>query len=150
MLYRMVTEKLPFDAGDDMESLLRVQKAEFTPPEQVKPTVGPGVAGIINRALRFLPKERYQTADEMLADVERVLRTEFHSAGTDGAEAVAGAARPPRRRADDREAARRYERRRQGQDGDRADGGHVVRARRRRQGSGNGADRALVAAARGG
>jgi eukaryotic-like serine/threonine-protein kinase len=81
MLYRMVTEKLPFEAGDDMESLLRVQKADFTPPEQVKPTVGPGVASIINRALRFLPKERYQTADEMLADVERVLRTEFHSAG---------------------------------------------------------------------
>ena len=27
------------------------------------------------------PAERYQTADEMLADVERVLRTEFHSAG---------------------------------------------------------------------
>jgi len=81
MLYRMVTEKLPFDAGDDMESLVRVQKAEFTPPEQVKPTVGPGVSGIIMRALRFLPKERYQTADEMLADVERVLRTEFHSAG---------------------------------------------------------------------
>ena len=36
MLYRMVTEKLPFDAGDDMESLLRVQKAQFTPPEQVE------------------------------------------------------------------------------------------------------------------
>src|SRR6188474_912443 len=81
MLYRMVTEKLPFEAGDDMESLLRVQKAQFSPPEQVKPTVGPGIASIINRALRFLPKERYQTADEMLADVERVLRTEFHSAG---------------------------------------------------------------------
>jgi len=81
MLYRMVTEKLPFDAGDDMESLLRVQKAEFTPPEQVKPTIGPGVAGIVNRALRLAPSERYQSADEMLVDVERVLRTEFHSAG---------------------------------------------------------------------
>ena len=81
MLYRMVTEKLPFDAGDDMESLLRVQKAEFAPPEQVKPTVGPGVSGIIMRALRLAPSERYQTADEMLVDVERVLRTEFHSAG---------------------------------------------------------------------
>ena len=42
MLYRMVTEKLPFDAGDDMESLLRVQKAEFTPPEQVEADRGPG------------------------------------------------------------------------------------------------------------
>jgi serine/threonine-protein kinase len=81
MFYRMVTEKLPFDAGDDMEQLLRVQRAEFTPPEQVKPTVGPGVAGIIMRALRLAPSERYQSADEMLVDVERVLRTEYQSAG---------------------------------------------------------------------
>jgi hypothetical protein len=81
MLYRMVTDKLPFEGADDMESLVRVQKAQFTPPDQVKPTVGPSVAGIIMRALRMQPGERYQTADEMLADVERVLRTEFHSAG---------------------------------------------------------------------
>ena len=81
MLYRMVTEKLPFEAPDDMESLLKVQKADFPPPEKVKPTVGPAVAGIIMRAMRLAPSERYQTADEMLVDVERVLRTEFHSAG---------------------------------------------------------------------
>jgi serine/threonine protein kinase len=81
MLYRMVTEKLPFDAGDDMESLLRVQKAQFTPPEMAKATVSPGVSSIIMKALRLAPSERYQVADEMLADVERVLRTEFHSAG---------------------------------------------------------------------
>src|SRR3954470_2536064 len=81
MLFRMVTEKLPFEAADDTESLLRVQKADFTAPEKVKPTVSPGVASIIMRCLRLAPSERYQTADEMLADVERVLRTEFHSAG---------------------------------------------------------------------
>ena len=31
--------------------------------------------------MRLHPAERYQTADEMLVEVERVLRTEFHSAG---------------------------------------------------------------------
>ena len=81
MLYRMVTEKLPFEANDDMESLLRVQKADFTPPEKIKPTVGPAVSTIIMRAMRLAPSERYQTAEEMLADVERVLRNDFHSAG---------------------------------------------------------------------
>jgi serine/threonine-protein kinase len=50
LLYRMVTNALPFEAPSDLEQLLRVQKADLTP-------------------------------DEMLADVERVLRTEFHSAG---------------------------------------------------------------------
>jgi hypothetical protein len=39
------------------------------------------VAAIVTRAMRLQPAERYQTADEMLADVERVLRTDFQSAG---------------------------------------------------------------------
>src|SRR6478752_3907945 len=81
MLYRMMTDKLPFEAGSDMDSLIRVQKAEFKPPDQVRPTVSPAVSAIIMRAMRLAPSERYQTADEMLADVERSLRSEFHSAG---------------------------------------------------------------------
>jgi len=81
MLYRMMTDRLPFEANNDLESLLRVQKAEFVAPQDAKPTLGASVAAIIRRAMRLHPAERYQTADEMLAEVERVLRTEFHSAG---------------------------------------------------------------------
>jgi len=81
MLYRMMTDRLPFEANNDLESLLRVQKAEFPAPQDAKPTIGASVAAIIRRAMRLHPAERYQTADEMLAEVERVLRTEFHSAG---------------------------------------------------------------------
>src|SRR4029450_117406 len=33
MLFRMVTEKLPFDAGDDMESLLHGPEERVTAPE---------------------------------------------------------------------------------------------------------------------
>src|SRR3954467_9419786 len=50
MLYRMMTDKLPFEAGSDMDSLIRVQKAEFKPPEQVRPTVSPAVSAIIMKA----------------------------------------------------------------------------------------------------
>jgi serine/threonine-protein kinase len=81
MLYRMMTEKLPFEAPTDLEQLLKVQKAQFVPPEETKATVGPAVSSIIMRAMRLAPSERYQSADEMLADVERVLRNDFHSAG---------------------------------------------------------------------
>ncbi len=81
MLYRMMTDRLPFEANNDLESLLRVQKAEFPPPEEAKPGLGASVAAIIRRAMRLQPAERYQTAEEMLVEVERVLRTEFHSAG---------------------------------------------------------------------
>ena len=81
MLYRMMTDRLPFEANNDLESLLRVQKAEFAPPQEAKPGIGASVAAIIRRAMRLHPAERYQTADEMLVEVERVLRTEFQSAG---------------------------------------------------------------------
>jgi hypothetical protein len=81
LLYRMMTNALPFDAATDLEQLLRVQRADVTPLEKVKPGLSPAVAGIIMRAMRREPAERYQVADEMLADVERVLRNEFQSAG---------------------------------------------------------------------
>ncbi|HET6283600.1 MAG TPA: serine/threonine-protein kinase [Polyangia bacterium] len=81
MLYLMVTDKLPFEAPTDLESLLRVQRAEYPPPQEAKSTVGDAVARIITRAMRRDPGERYQAADEMLADVERVLRNDFQSAG---------------------------------------------------------------------
>ncbi len=81
LLYRMMTNALPFDAPTDLEQLLRVQKADVTPIEKVKPGLSPAVAAIVTRAMRLAPAERYQTADEMLADVERVLRTDFQSAG---------------------------------------------------------------------
>jgi eukaryotic-like serine/threonine-protein kinase len=81
MLYLMATDKLPFESATDLEAIFRVQRAEFTPPEVARPGVGPEVSRIIMRAMRLVPAERYQTADEMLVDVERVLRTEYQSAG---------------------------------------------------------------------
>ena len=81
MLYLMATDKLPFESATDLEAIFRVQRAEFTPPDVARPGVGPEVSRIIMRAMRLAPAERYQTADEMLVDVERVLRTEYQSAG---------------------------------------------------------------------
>ena len=81
LLYRTMTDRLPFEANNNLESLMRVQKAEFAPPRDVKATLQDSVSKIILRAMRLAPSERYQSADEMLADVERILRTEFQSAG---------------------------------------------------------------------
>jgi serine/threonine protein kinase len=81
LLYRMMTNVLPFEAPTDLEQLLRVQKADVTPMDKAKPGVSPAVAAIVTRAMRLAPAERYQTADEMLAEIERVLRNDFQSAG---------------------------------------------------------------------
>jgi serine/threonine-protein kinase len=81
LLYRMMTGALPFEAPSDLEQLLRVQKADVTPIEKAKPGLSAAASAVIMKAMRLAPSERYQAADEMLVDVERVLRTEFQSAG---------------------------------------------------------------------
>ena len=105
LLYQLMTGVRPFEAPTDLEILLRVQTAEFRPPEEAKPDMEPELAQIMMRAMRLDPAERYQTADEMLVDVERVLRTVFPSRGPDRAQALAGRPATRGRRAVDRQGA---------------------------------------------
>ncbi|HEY4394014.1 MAG TPA: protein kinase [Polyangia bacterium] len=81
VLYLLVTRTRPFEGPSDLETLLRVQKGDFRAPEQAAPDLEPEVAEVVSRAMRKDPAERYQSADEMLADVERVLRTAFQPVG---------------------------------------------------------------------
>ncbi|HXJ21416.1 MAG TPA: serine/threonine-protein kinase [Polyangia bacterium] len=81
VLYLLVTRARPFEGPSELETLLRVQKGEFRPPQQAAPDLHPEVAALVARAMQPDPDQRYQTADEMLVDVERVLRTVFHPVG---------------------------------------------------------------------
>jgi serine/threonine protein kinase len=81
VLYLLMVRSRPFEGPTDLETLLRVQKGDFTPPEAAAPDLEPEVAAIINRALKHDVNERYQSADEMLADIEHVLRTVFRPVG---------------------------------------------------------------------
>ena len=81
MLYLLMVRSRPFEGPTDLETLLRVQKGDFAPPEAVAPDLEPEVAAIINRSMKLDPAERYQTADDMLTDLERVLRTVFQPVG---------------------------------------------------------------------
>ena len=81
VLYLLMVRGRPFEGPTDLETLLRVQKGDFTPPEAVAPDLEPEVAAIINRALKHDPNERYQSADEMLADIEHVQRNVFRPVG---------------------------------------------------------------------
>ena len=57
------------------------KRATSAPPEETAPDLPPEVAAVVARAMRKEPAERYQSADEMLGDVERVLRTAFQPVG---------------------------------------------------------------------
>src|SRR5579862_143270 len=81
VLYLMLTRVRPFEGPSDLETLLRVQKGDFPAPESVAPDLPPEVAAVVARAMRREPDERYQSADEMLSDVERVMRTAFRPVG---------------------------------------------------------------------
>src|SRR4029450_3736053 len=81
VLYLLMVRARPFEGPTDLETLLRVQKGDFAPPEAVAPAPEPEVAAVINRALKTDVSERYQSADEMLADLEHVLRNVFRPVG---------------------------------------------------------------------
>ena len=81
MLYLMLTGQRPFDAPSELESMMKSQRAEYRPPEELNPYLPAEATSIVNRAMRRDPAARYQSADEMLVDVERALRTHYNSAG---------------------------------------------------------------------
>src|SRR5450432_2968039 len=81
VLYQLMTGVRPFEAPTDLEILLRVQKADFRPPHVAAPDLPPHVSAIISRAMQLDPDMRYQSADEMLTDIEQVLRTVFRPVG---------------------------------------------------------------------
>ncbi len=81
LLYVVSVGERPFDASTDLETLLRVQRADFKAPGRARPDLGPELGSVITRAMRFSPDERYQTADEMLLDLERLLRSLYGGVG---------------------------------------------------------------------
>jgi serine/threonine-protein kinase len=81
VLYVLTTNRRPYDGPTDLEILLRVQKGDFVPPREAHPGIHPAAAAIIERAMALDPDERYGNADEMLVDIEHVLRSVFGSPG---------------------------------------------------------------------
>jgi serine/threonine protein kinase len=80
-LYWMVVGQRAFGSKSDVETLLKTRAAEFVPPEKARPDLHPEVAKILSRAMKRERAERYANADEMLADLERVLRSAFPPQG---------------------------------------------------------------------
>jgi serine/threonine-protein kinase len=81
MLYLLATGKRPFAAGSDLETLVRVQNADFPAPLDVHPDLDPDVAAIIDRAMCKAPSDRFADAEEMMLAIEEVLRGRYRSAG---------------------------------------------------------------------
>jgi serine/threonine protein kinase len=72
LLYEMVTGQRVF-TGDSLQTLLRVREAEFQPAENIVSGLPPDLYHILHRALAKGAAMRYQTAAEMLDDLEELL-----------------------------------------------------------------------------
>ncbi|UCD79331.1 MAG: protein kinase [Desulfobacterales bacterium] len=69
ILYELLAVKRMFE-GETMHVLSLVREAQYDPPEEVIPNLPPKLNDILRRALAKDPNDRYQSAGDMLADVE--------------------------------------------------------------------------------
>jgi serine/threonine-protein kinase len=81
MLYTMITRRHPFDAPTDYETLMLVKNGDFLPPETARPGLNPELYRVMRKAMGKTADVRYQKAEEMLVDVEQVMRVAFRPVG---------------------------------------------------------------------
>jgi beta-lactam-binding protein with PASTA domain/predicted Ser/Thr protein kinase len=74
VLYELVTGRTPFEGDTPVEIAMKHLSAEPTPPSELRPDIPHELDLVVLRALAKDPEDRYQSADEMDADLERVTR----------------------------------------------------------------------------
>ncbi len=74
MLYEMLTGKLPFDADNAVSVALMQVNSEAEPPRTINPRIPVGFEQITMKAMQKSTRERYQSAAEMLMDLEELKR----------------------------------------------------------------------------
>jgi serine/threonine-protein kinase len=82
VLYELLTGQTPFDGDTPVEIAMKHLSATPRPPSQIRRDVPRDLDMVVMRALAKDPEARYQTADEMEADLERVLRGATVAAAT--------------------------------------------------------------------
>jgi eukaryotic-like serine/threonine-protein kinase len=82
VLYELLTGKTPFDGETPVEIAMKHLSNAPEPPSKLRPDVPPELDMVVLRALAKNPDDRYQSADQMEADLERVARGATVSAAT--------------------------------------------------------------------
>jgi serine/threonine protein kinase len=76
MVYRLLTGRPPFAGGSLMETIIKIRQSESKPekPKKYQLAIPDLFEGIVLRMLAKQPADRYQTAAELLAELERVAK----------------------------------------------------------------------------
>ena len=70
MLYEMITGQLPFEADNAVSVAIMQLQADPKPPRDINPTIPIGLEEITLKAMQKTPSQRYQSAAEMMQDIE--------------------------------------------------------------------------------
>jgi serine/threonine-protein kinase len=82
VLYELLTGKTPFEGDTPVEIAMKHLSNAPQPPSKLRPDIPRELDMVVLRALAKSPDDRYQSADEMEADLERVARGASVSATT--------------------------------------------------------------------
>ena len=74
VMYEMLTGKVPFDADTPVSVALKHMQEEAVPPIEINPKIPKSLNEIILKAMRKDTTLRYQSATEMLRDLNRALK----------------------------------------------------------------------------
>ncbi|PYI54345.1 Stk1 family PASTA domain-containing Ser/Thr kinase [Paenibacillus flagellatus] len=73
VLYQMLTGRLPFLGESPISVALKHLQEDFEEPRKVNPLIPQSVENLIMKSMRKNPQERYQSAKEMLLDLDTCL-----------------------------------------------------------------------------
>ena len=74
VLYELLTGKTPFEGDTPVEVAMKHLSNAPTPPSELRKDIPPELDMVVLRALAKDPNDRYQSADEMEGDLDRVAR----------------------------------------------------------------------------
>jgi len=74
MLYEMITGRLPFEADSAVSVAIMQLQSDPKPPKEINEAIPDGLEEITLKAMQKNPMQRYQSAAEMLRDIESFRR----------------------------------------------------------------------------
>jgi serine/threonine protein kinase len=77
LLYKMLTGGLPFESPVFENLILQITQAKFQTVESRNSAIPKSVSNIVNKCLDKDLSQRYQTADELLSDVRKILNERY-------------------------------------------------------------------------
>lgn len=74
-IYEMATGRVPFDGDNSVAIALMHLRARVTPPREYFPDIPVSLENIILKCVRKRPEERYQSARDLISDLNRVFES---------------------------------------------------------------------------